>query len=71
MHRDDAALARQYRRVADAIMKTGQFDVEREKLLVELCTARNRLVVDALSFLVGHPDAGVAARARQALTDLH
>jgi hypothetical protein len=70
MRRDDAALARHYADAAAEVAGTAQFDVHRERLLVELCTARDPLVADALSSLVDHPDGSVAARAAQALTAL-
>jgi hypothetical protein len=70
IRRDDAALANYYREAADAIMATQQFDVAREQRLVELFSARSELATDALSSLIDHPDAYVAARARQALAAL-
>ena len=51
-------------------MAARQFDVHREQLVVELCTARNSLAVDALTTLTHHPDGSVAARAKQALDAL-
>jgi hypothetical protein len=67
LRRDDAALAARYRKAAEAVMAARQFDVRREQLVVELCTARNSLAVDALTTLTHHPDGSVAARAQQAL----
>jgi hypothetical protein len=70
MPRNDDELADRYRRAAETITSTPQFTVGREQLLTELCTARNRLAIDALTALVSHPDTSVAARARHALSAL-
>lgn len=68
--RDDAALERHYRRLAEAVRATPQFDATRELLVLELVTARSPLAVGALSALADHPDGAVSARVRQALTAL-
>ena len=70
LRRDDAALADTYRRAAADIMATHQFTAERERLLLELTTARNDLAAEPLSTLTEHPDAQVSARAAHALEAL-
>lgn len=70
MHRDDSALAAFYRRSADAALAAAQADPSRERRVVELCTARNQLAVQALTELGRHSDPSVADRARQALAAL-
>jgi hypothetical protein len=70
MRRDDAELARRFQTAAAAILRAGQFDVARERLLTELVSARSPLAIGALSALLGHSDGYIVARAPQALDAL-
>lgn len=68
--RDDAALHAELNRIAESIRDTSDYTIERARQLLALVSIRDPIGSDALTIVIGHHDAAVAAMARQALTAL-
>ena len=70
LSRDDAALSAELGRIAQSILETSSYTVDRGRQMLVLATIRDPIGADALTVVAGHQDAEVAAMAHRALAAL-